>query len=242
MIADLRLLVHIIEKDKQENNINQKRIDGAIKLYNQHETELSVSEKIWVENVLFDSKKHEVNGLENNSKEFISILKNRRSVRRYTSYIPTDKEIKFVVTMGLWAPSSCNRQPLELVVIKDRNKIQELSRIKKQKFIENSPCILLLLADMEVYSKNKNYVMKKYFADMDISAIAQNISLSAHYLDLGTCWVNITPNNIAKIRQLIIFPNTWVPKLLMCFGRPGIQTKPPGRKDIIIYNEGAIKE
>lgn len=62
--------------------------------------------------------------------ELLKIMKNRRSIRKYTDEkIPLDK-LNMIVQAGLLAPSSKNIRPVEFVVVEDMETLKKLSKRK----------------------------------------------------------------------------------------------------------------
>lgn len=62
--------------------------------------------------------------------ELLKIMKNRRSIRKYTDEkIPSDK-LNMIVQAGLLAPSSNNVRPVEFVVVEDMETLKKLSKRK----------------------------------------------------------------------------------------------------------------
>lgn len=59
--------------------------------------------------------------------ELLEIMQNRRSIRQYTGApIPEDAMTK-IVQSGLLSPSSCNRRPWELIVVKNKETLEKMA-------------------------------------------------------------------------------------------------------------------
>lgn len=59
--------------------------------------------------------------------ELLEIMQNRRSIRQYTGApIPEDAMTK-IVQAGLLSPSSCNRRPWELIVVKNKETLEKMA-------------------------------------------------------------------------------------------------------------------
>ncbi|MFD4932696.1 nitroreductase family protein [Peribacillus butanolivorans] len=85
--------------------------------------------------------------------DFITIAKERRSVRQYDAeYVMTEEEIREILDIAIQAPSSSNLQPWRFLVIQDKQTQQELLPIAhKQQQIVDASAVIAVLADIEGY-------------------------------------------------------------------------------------------
>ncbi len=112
-------------------------------------------------------------------KDIFEIIKTRRSIRKYKKEMPDEKLIKKCIEAACYAPSSKNSQPWTFVLVKDRGKIEELSKTQPySKFLESAPFVVVALAD----EGKSNHWLE------DCSCAIMLLSLEAHSLGLGTCW------------------------------------------------------
>lgn len=217
MISDLRKHVHIIEKESLEG-ITSKRIPKAKELFSKHKDELTEEERLWCKSVLYHEQQKD--------SEAKGVIYTRRSVRKWKDRkVPEDK-IKELLSAANYAPSSCNRQPIEIILT---DKTKEISEYKKQKFISRAPQLLIILVNLSIYN-----IDKTYFACLDAGAAIQNILLRAHQLGLGACWINAAPQEggISQIRKLFDIPDNFMIASFVCIGYPDHLPKTPGRKEL----------
>ncbi|MFA5252669.1 MAG: nitroreductase family protein [Phycisphaerae bacterium] len=225
MVGNLRAKVHMIEKQKQEGAIDEKRKAKAVKMYYLMRNDMSCDESSWCESVLFDKERLSIPSSGN-------IIYTRRSCRKWTLQVVTNSEFLNIVDAARWAPSGCNRQPMEFILTRDKNKIVRLSEIKRQKFIEKAPSCIIALVNMDCYKKVKSLEMKMYFCFMDAGAAIENLLLAGESLGLGMCWVNIEPKNEDEIAKLFHISYRYRVVALIPCGRSEGKTAPPGRKDL----------
>ncbi|MFE4241737.1 nitroreductase family protein [Peribacillus butanolivorans] len=85
--------------------------------------------------------------------DFITIAKERRSVRQYDAeYVMTEEEIREILDIAIQAPSSSNLQPWRFLVIQDKQTQQELLPIAhNQQQIVDASAVIAVLADIEGY-------------------------------------------------------------------------------------------
>jgi nitroreductase len=108
----------------------------------------------------------------------LEMIKDRRSVREYTDKKIDHKILEEIIDAARLAPSGCNIQPWEFVVITDRSMLRKLASIRGMPFIGNSAACIVVCGKKD----NKWTVC-------DCSAAAENIILAAKSFGIGSCWV-----------------------------------------------------
>ena len=63
--------------------------------------------------------------------DVIEAIKNRRSVREFTTLEITDADLQEIIEAGKWAPSGLNNQPWKVVVVRDRAVTETLAGLTK---------------------------------------------------------------------------------------------------------------
>jgi nitroreductase len=243
----LRSKVHNIEKGLVEGSNDLLSMTSARRLYCEAKKRnlLSQEEEKWCGRILFGQEAVSNDKLNSGSdREFMEIVENRRSVRIWENAALEENEFEHLLSAARWAPSSCNRQPLHFVLTKDKHKIKLLADVRGQKFIENSPNCIIVIANMTSYSEAE----ASYTPYLDAGAAIQNLLLMAHVLGLGACWVNFGPNEVnetnkEKVRTAFGIPKHYKIVSIIPIGCPKIVPIPPGRKDLhSILNVETFKE
>lgn len=119
--------------------------------------------------------------------ETLKVLKERRSIRKFTDRMPEKAEIEQVIEAGLYAPSAMGRQATKIIAVtsKDlRNKISKMNAEIAGKTGDfdpfyGAPVILIVLAD-------KKEVNSIY----DGSLVMGNLMNAAHSLGLANIWIH----------------------------------------------------
>ena len=97
-------------------------------------------------------------------------IKKRRSVRSFKRKPVESFKIKKIIDAGQWAPSACNKQMWEFVVVKNKlikNKLVEFGAVR---FMKDAPVVIYVL-----YPKKVN--PERYANIQSASAAAQNMLL-----------------------------------------------------------------
>ena len=116
--------------------------------------------------------------------EVIKTIKERRSIRSYTTDIPDRALIDEVINAGLAAASGMNRQNTYLVAVRDKETRDLLSKINAGVMDRDgdpfygAPCVVVVLA-----APDMTYLE-------DGSLVLGNLMNAAHALGLGSCWIH----------------------------------------------------
>lgn len=114
---------------------------------------------------------------------FYELVKNRRSIRKYTDQPVEKEEIDSILKSALMSPASKRTNGWEFIVVDNRETLQQLSTCRElgSKFVAGAPMAIVVCASPE-----KSDV---WFEDAAISALI--IQLAAADLGLGSCWVQV---------------------------------------------------
>lgn len=110
-------------------------------------------------------------------------MRKRRSVRSYTAEQVPSATIDRVVQAGLLAPSSLDRKSDELVVVRNKATLEQLSACKASgaRHVADADCAIVVIGDTE-----------KSDAWIEDCCIAMTyMDLAAVEAGLGTCWVQV---------------------------------------------------
>ena len=119
--------------------------------------------------------------------EFLYVIKNRRSIRKYKPDPVSDEDIEYVLNAARLAPSWKNQQCWRYVVVRNKETIKKIAsaRPKSKEWLEEAPVMIVACADPDEsgHREGKDY----YLVDIGISF--QNLLLAARDRGLGTCWI-----------------------------------------------------
>ena len=119
--------------------------------------------------------------------EIIKAMKERRSIRKFKSELPSKADPEQIVEAGLYAANGMGKQATKIIVVTDkklRDKIMEMNR-KVGGWDEGfdpfygAPAMLIVLSEKDW--RNKVY---------DGSLVMGNLMLAAHSLGLGSIWIH----------------------------------------------------
>ena len=149
--------------------------------------------------------------------DVIETIYQRRSIRNYQDR-PVEKEkLVELIKLAMAAPSASNSQPLEFIIITDKDIltiIREKMRIAKFEV----PSSILVLGNPQKAANSAG----KLFWQQDGSAAIENMLIGAVALGLGTCWVGVHPIPPFErtMRKLFSLPDHVHPLSLIMVGYP----------------------
>ena len=127
--------------------------------------------------------------------EALEALYTRRSIKGFTDQMPTEEEIEKVTKAGVAAPTGMGMQAPYIVVVKNKELRDELSRMNAEVLgtaadpFYNAPVIIVVVA-----AKSRGtYVC-------DGSLVIGNMLTAAHAIGLGACWIHRAKEMFASER------------------------------------------
>jgi len=113
----------------------------------------------------------------------LNLLLNRRSTRKFKEQQISEEQVRYLLKCALLSPSSKNKRPWNIIIVKDRETLNALSGCKPHgaAFLKNSPIAFVITGDPTI-------------SDVwieDASIVSIDIQLAAETLGLGSCWSQI---------------------------------------------------
>ena len=172
------------------------------------------------------------------SSEVIKAIKERRTIRNFEDKPIPDDVLKTVLEAIQWAPSWANTQCWEVVVIKDpavKSRLQEEAVSKSNpahKSVGNAPVVLALCARLKEAGYYKEKVTTKVgdWFMFDLGIAAQNLSLAAHAMGLGSVIMGLFDQD--KAAAVVNLPENHELVSLIPMGYPSKVPSAPKRKEV----------
>lgn len=153
---------------------------------------------------------------------FAKLAKKRRSVRAYKPDAVEEDKLTQVLEAASLAPTACNYQPFQLIVIRTAGRKGELKRIYKRGFFIEAPLIICICAlPGQAWSRMDGV----NYAIVDATIAMDHLILAATELGLGTCWIAAFDPDAA--REILKLPPGVEPIAFTPLGYPADQ---PGEK------------
>lgn len=188
--------------------------------------------------------------------DIINNIINRRSTRAFTDEAVDQDILKEIITAGLYAPSSKNKQLWHFTVIQNKDILNELNKDTKEAVKKyggekiSSPDVLKAInakANNESYDTFYNapvaILISRDTNDAtsqdDCAAASQNMMLAAHSLEIGSCWIGfikylflLDEDKSKEYLDKFSIPKGYIPTHAIVLGhRKTNTTKAPDRRD-----------
>ncbi|MCM8766964.1 MAG: nitroreductase family protein [Candidatus Omnitrophica bacterium] len=165
--------------------------------------------------------------------DIYEIIRKRRTIRRFKQKeIPIELLEKFV-DMARLAPSGANMQPLEYIIVNDKNLVDEifpltgwagyLGKDGPPPQGKRPVAYIVILINKDIKSPTPKH---------DSGASVENILLSATYEGIGSCWIGSI--NRDKLREILEIPENYEIDTIIALGYPD-------EESIIEEFDGSIK-
>lgn len=146
----------------------------------------------------------------------MSIVFKRHSVRRFRDEKVPDDLIENLLKAGMQAPSSCNSQPWEFIVVsenEDKLAISKMHRFAKP--AAGASHLIITLGNL-----NEAKVIR--MIEQDLGACNENILLQATHEGLGAVWLGFHPieDRTLKLKEYLNIPDYCIPFSVICVGWP----------------------
>ncbi|MDO5041679.1 MAG: nitroreductase family protein [Peptoniphilus sp.] len=151
---------------------------------------------------------------------FEDLIKNRRSIRKYSDKKIDKKDLESILKAGLYSPTAKGRDCLHFVAVEDEDTLLELSKFKnnKESFIKDCQVAVAVLTDKDVADIT-------YSQDACIAATF--LMFAATELGIGSCFVNVRSdkdpdgfNASKKVRELLDIPEKYNVECILSMGYP----------------------
>ncbi|NYT11243.1 MAG: nitroreductase [Methanomassiliicoccales archaeon] len=150
----------------------------------------------------------------------LNAIKKRRSIRKYTKKPILEKDLRELLEVARLAPSGSNRQPWEIILVRDETRKKELVPLcKDQKFIADCSVLLVGVDNPE-----------QKWQRVDLAIAFDHIALAAVEKGLGTCWIGAFDRE--AVARYLKVPEGKVVTACLTLGYPAEDPEPRHRKEM----------
>lgn len=154
----------------------------------------------------------------------LQLVQERRSIRRYTD-VKVDKSLlEKIAKVGMFAPSSYGQNPVEFVIVDEKEKLEAIAKAKKigAPSVRAASAAVVVIVDT---SKGELWIE-------DSSVAAGYILLAAENYGLGACWNQIRDRKGQQvsageeIREILGIPSKYAVLCVISMGYKAEQKAP----------------
>lgn len=162
-----------------------------------------------------------------NNQEMMDVFLNRRSIRSYTGEPVPMEKLNQIIMAGLSSASSRSIRPWDLIVVRDKNMLINLSgcRLKgSSRMLAGADAAIVVVGDEE---RSDVWIE-------DCSVVMANMHLMASALGVGSCWIQGRDREAIDgettedfLRRILQFPAECRLEAILSLGMPDEEL--PGR-------------
>lgn len=160
-----------------------------------------------------------------------SIIKKRRSVRKYLKRDVEDKLLEKIIESARYAPSAGNYQPWEFIIVKDEDiKKGVVQAAYNQKWMFEAPVFIVVCINTRLAGALYGERGLKLYGVQSVAAAIENMLLMAESLNLATCWVGAFSE--VMVSRILECPDYARPCAIITLGYPAEEPQIPHRQSI----------
>jgi nitroreductase len=167
--------------------------------------------------------------------DVMEAVRTRRSIRSYLPKEVEKEKLDQVLEAARLSPSGANRQARKFIVVTDPGMRKELAALTRgQDFVAEAPAVIAAVATDTTVTTGSGEPAHR----MDIAIAVDHMTLVAHALGLGTCWIGAFNQRAAE--KLLSVPRTAEVVVLLALGYPareGVFRDRRPIEEIVSYNK-----
>jgi nitroreductase len=156
---------------------------------------------------------------------FMDLVKQRISVRKYSSKPVSREVIDQCLEAARLAPSACNSQPWSFIVVDDEETKNEIVKksmsgiYSSNKFVMTAPVIIVVITEYSTYLARMGGMLRHIKYNLiDIGIACEHLVLQAEYMGLGTCWLGWFDEKAVK--KVLGLPKSTKVDVMISLGYP----------------------
>lgn len=143
----------------------------------------------------------------------------RKSVREFASKAIAPEDIHTILRAGMSGPTCVNARQWSFLVVTQKEKLQQMAAANGRPAmpLNNAPLGILVCGD----TKRAFAPAPEYWV-IDCAIAAQNMTLAAQALGIGSVWLGTWPQmeRVKRQQELFQLPDEVIPHSILAFGYP----------------------
>ena len=152
--------------------------------------------------------------------DFMTLAKERYSVRKFTQQKVEQEKIDLILESGLVAPTAANRQPQKILVLTRETDLEKLKKCTRSHF--DAPLAFIICYDAERSWKRSFDGQDSGFVDGSI--VTTHMMMEAWELGIGSTWVMAF--DPAAVKEQYALPDSVIPVAILPMGYPHPDAQP----------------
>jgi len=170
--------------------------------------------------------------------ELNKAIRERHSVRRFTSKKPSYEDIVEAVDAANLAPFAGNIPDVRFILVNEPDKIKKLAEASQQDFVAKVSYVVVVCSDPTQVIRSYGE-RGKIYSKQQAGASIENFLLKITDLGLGTCWVGAFVDNM--VREILNIPENTDVEAILPIGyempKAGKQRKKANLDNVLFFNK-----
>ncbi len=171
--------------------------------------------------------------------DLIELMKERWTARKFSSEEISEEDLNKIIEAGRWSPSGGNKQPWELIIIRDEDKKQKIAELfaegmglsEPSERYTTPPVLIAVGIDTRVIESYPDMMPAEFVVYASIGAMVQNMSLVASSMGMVLSWGTQPIKVHDKLKDLLEVPDhIYVPDVLQ-LGYPDQEKHSSSRRE-----------
>jgi nitroreductase len=152
----------------------------------------------------------------------LQTIRTRRVVRSFSDEPVSETDLRKILESARWALSAGNRYISKFLVVQDPNRISLVKSVSPG-MLARPTALIVILTDLQKAAEQQVQIERDTATSVDVGTAAQNMSLMAHALGLGSC--PATSFSRSGVSATLDLPSTLVPEFILQLGHPAPQPR-----------------
>lgn len=150
------------------------------------------------------------------------VIRTRRVVRNFTDEPVSDADLRMILESARWALSAGNRYISKFLVVQDPARIRLVKAVSPG-MLARPTALIMIMTDVQKAAEQQVQIEKDMATQVDVGTAAQNMSIMAHALGLGSC--PATSFSRSGVSATLDLPPTLIPEFILQLGHPASEPR-----------------
>lgn len=145
----------------------------------------------------------------------------RKSIRNFTDKPVSPEDIKTILKAGMSGPTCVNARQWSFIVVENKETLAKMAQANGR---PAQPLLGAALGILVCGDLSRAFEPAPDYWVVDGAIAAQNMTLAAHELGIGSVWLGTWPqmDRVQNQRELFALPQEIVPHSILAFGYPDL--------------------
>ncbi len=172
--------------------------------------------------------------------DIIELMKKRWTARKFKTKEVDEDDLEIILEAGRWSPSGGNKQPWELIVIKDEKTKLDIAELYAEGMgmsnpperYTSPPVLIAVCVDKRVMDSYPDMMPAEFVVYASIGSMVQNMSLAAASLGITLSWGTQPEGIKEEVKELLEVPDYMELPDILQLGYPDQERYSSSRREL----------